>query len=311
MLLPPFDQAQQFFRGNLHGHSNHSDGMTSPAAVVEAYASLGYDFTCISDHLWKKTWFSADTVLDTEDLNRDGFITIPSAEIHCLGKAYDQDGLWHIVANGLPVDFAPADEQETGPQLVQRAIDAGAYVTIAHPEWYSMTTEEARSVAHAHGVEVYNHSCAISSNRGSGIAIADTLLNDGHRLSFTATDDSHFQPLDHGGGWVMVAADDLTPEAIIAALKTGRHYSTTGPVINFMALEDDTLIVDCSAAESIIVSAQGHLALHKTGPNITYAEFDMAGLKSPYFRVTIMDRAGGMAWSNPYFFDDLSHGNSI
>jgi len=311
MLLPPFDQAQQFFRGNLHGHSNHSDGMTSPAAVVEAYASLGYDFTCISDHLWKKTWFSADTVLDTEDLNRDGFITIPSAEIHCLGKAYDQDGLWHIVANGLPVDFAPADEQETGPQLVQRAIDAGAYVTIAHPEWYSMTTEEARSVAPAHGVETYNHSCAISSSRGSGIAIADTLLNDGHRLSFTATDDSHFQPLDHGGGWVMVAADDLTPEAIIAALKTGRHYSTTGPVINFMALEDDTLIVDCSAAESIIVSAQGHLALHKTGPNITYAEFDMAGLKSPYFRVTIMDRAGGMAWSNPYFFDYLSHDNSV
>ena len=190
--------------------------------------------------------------------------------------------------------------------MVQRAIDAGAYVTIAHPEWYSMTTDEARSVAHAHGVEVYNHSCAISSNRGSGIAVADTLLNDGHRLSFTATDDSHFQPLDHGGGWVMVAADDLTPEAIVASLKDGRHYSSTGPVINYIALEDDTLIVDSSAAETMIVSAQGHLALNKTGPNLTYAEFDLSGLKSSYFRVTIIDRAGGIAWSNPYFFDDLN-----
>ena len=306
MLLPPFDQAQQFFRGNLHGHSTHSDGVTSAAAVVEAYASLGYDFTCLSDHLWKKTWFSADTVLDTADLMRDDFITIPSAELHCLGKKYDQDGLWHIVANGLPLDFKPADDDETGPQLVQRAIDAGAYVTIAHPEWYSMTTDEAASIAHAHGVEVYNHSCAVSSNRGSGIAVADQLLNEGHRISFTATDDSHFQPRDHGGGWVMVAADDLTPDALVTALKQGRHYSSTGPVINYLAYEDGTLIVDCSAAEAIMVSAQGHLALNQTGPNLTYAEFDLSGLKTSYFRVTILDRAGGMAWSNPYFLDDLT-----
>ena len=306
MLLPPFDQAQQFFRGNLHGHSTHSDGVTSAAAVVEAYASLGYDFTCLSDHLWKKTWFSADTVLDTADLMRDDFITIPSAELHCLGKKYDQDGLWHIVANGLPLDFKPADDDETGPQLVQRAIDAGAYVTIAHPEWYSMTTDEAESIAHAHGVEVYNHSCAVSSNRGSGIAVADQLLNEGHRISFTATDDSHFQPRDHGGGWVMVAADDLTPNAIVTALKQGRHYSSTGPVINYLTYEDGTLIVDCSAAEAIMVSAQGHLALNQTGPNLTYAEFDLSGLKTSYFRVTILDRACGMAWSNPYFLDDLT-----
>ena len=107
----------------------------------------------------------------------------------------------------------------------------------------------------------------------------------------------------------MVAADDLTPEAIVAALKDGRHYSSTGPVINYIALEDDTLIIDSSAAETMIVSAQGHLALNKTGPNLTYAEFDLSGLKTPYFRITIKDRAGGTAWSNPYFFDDLRHDN--
>ena len=306
MLLPPFDQAQQFYRGNLHGHSNHSDGLTSPEAVVEAYANLGYDFTCISDHLWKKTWYTAETVLDTEHLNRPGFITITSAEVHCLGKKYDQDGLWHIVANGLPKDFPYAKDDETGPELVTRAIEAGAFVTIAHPEWHSLTNEEAKSVSHAHGVEVYNHSCAISSNRGSGIAVADVLLNDGVKVCFTATDDSHFQPNDYGGGWVMVAADDLNSTAILDALKAGRHYSSTGPVINFIALEDNVLIVDCSPASSIIVSAQGHLALSQQGPNLTYAEFDLSILETPYFRVTIKDAAGGTAWSNPYFLEDLS-----
>jgi len=309
MLLPPFDQAQPFFRGNLHGHSNHSDGKTSPEAVVESYAQLGYDFTCLSDHLWKDTRFAAETVLDNSSLDRQDFITIPSAELHCYGKAYDQDGIWHIVANGLPLDFAQARDGETVDAMIKRAMDAGAYVTIAHPEWYSMTYEEAQQVTHAHGIEIYNHSCVISSNRGSGIAIADALLNDGVRLSFTATDDSHFNPFDHGGGWVMVAAEELSAEAIVKALKAGRHYSSTGPNFHHLSLEDNTLIIGCSAVNSIIVSAEGHLARDLQGANLTYAEIDLSALKSSYFRVTIRDHAGRMAWSNPYFFDDLKETN--
>ena len=35
--------------------------------------------------------------------------------------------------------------------------------------------------------------------------IADFLLNEGHKISFTATDDSHFHLPDFAGGWVMVA----------------------------------------------------------------------------------------------------------
>ncbi len=305
MKLAPFGLGYSLYRGNLHGHSHHSDGETSPEAVVEAYAQLGYDFTCLSDHLWKDKRFAAETVLDNSGLDRPDFITIASAELHCHGKRYDQDGLWHIVANGLPVDFAPAQDDETVDAMISRAIDAGAYVTIAHPEWYSLTHDEAQQVTHAHGVEIYNHSCAISSNRGSGIAIADALLHDGVRMSFTATDDSHFKPYDHGGGWVMVAAEDLSADAIVSALKAGRHYSTTGPNFHHLALEDNTLIIGCSAVNSIIISAEGHLARDLQGANLTYAEIDLSALKSSYFRVTIRDHAGRMAWSNPYFFDDL------
>ncbi|MCE2516493.1 MAG: phosphotransferase [Alphaproteobacteria bacterium] len=306
MLLPPFDQAQQLFRGNLHGHSTHSDGQLSAAAVVEHYAGAGYDFTCLSDHLWGSSYFAADTILDTSDLDRDDFITITSAELHCRGKLYDQDGLWHIVANGLPVDFACATEDETAPELITRAIEAGAYVTIAHPEWYGMTSDEAMTIANAHGVEIYNHSCAVTSARGSGIAAADLLLNNDKRISFTATDDSHFTGGDWSGGWVYVAADNLNAEEIVSALKAGRHYSSSGATFNYIALEGDTLIIDCNPVASITISGQGHLALHQQGRNLTYAEFDLSGFKSNYFRVTIRDHCGGMAWSNPYFRDTLN-----
>ena len=66
-----------------------------------------------------------------------------------------------------------------------------------------MTTDEAMQVAAADAVEIYNHSCVVTSARGSGISIADYLLNEVN--SFTATDDSHFELPDWGGGWVMVA----------------------------------------------------------------------------------------------------------
>ena len=46
---------------------------------------------------------------------------------------------WHILAVGLPLDFARSPWR-TGPQLARRALEAGAFVVAAHPQWYTMTT---------------------------------------------------------------------------------------------------------------------------------------------------------------------------
>ena len=174
MKLPPFGLGHSLYRGNLHGHSTHSDGVLSAQDVVQKYADLGYDFTCLSDHLWIDDKFAATSVCDSRTLDRKDFITLPSAELHCYGKTYDQDGVWHIVANGLPLDFACPDENETAPDLIARAQAAGAYVSLAHPEWYTMTTDEAMLVAAADAVEIYNHSCVFSSARGMALRLPIT-----------------------------------------------------------------------------------------------------------------------------------------
>ena len=178
--LPPFGLGHSLYRGNLHGHSPHSDGLLSAQAVVRTYADLGYDFACMSDHLWIDDNYAAKRVYDGRNLDRKDFITLPSAELHCYGKKYDQDGVWHIVANGLPIDFACPDAKESAADLIARAQAAGAYVSLAHPEWYTLTTDEALQVSAADAVEIYNYSCVLSSARGSGMMIADFLLNEGH-----------------------------------------------------------------------------------------------------------------------------------
>ncbi|HZC12451.1 MAG TPA: hypothetical protein VE270_00405, partial [Thermoleophilaceae bacterium] len=40
----------RFYRGNLHCHSDRSDGRVSPEAVAPAYREPGYDFICLSVH---------------------------------------------------------------------------------------------------------------------------------------------------------------------------------------------------------------------------------------------------------------------
>jgi len=307
MATTLFTSAAGVFRGNLHGHSTHSDGQNSPADVVRLHREAGYDFTCLSEHLWTDPRFSAPTIIDATAFDSADFITIISAELHCPGKAHDKDGLWHIVANGLPADFPVADSSETGPELVARAVAAGAYVTIAHPEWYSLTDDEARSLAAAgaHGVEIYNHSSAIEAGRGGGIATLDLLLNEGDRVHLTATDDSHHVPGDAFGGWVMVAADSLTAGDIIASLKAGNYYASSGPDFIDISIDGANLDVGTSPVDRIILAGDRHRAEFVAGEGLTTASFDLASLDSAFFRVVAIDARGQCAWSNPYWMDDL------
>ena len=305
MQLPPFGLGHRLYRGNLHGHSTHSDGLMSAQAVIKTYADFGYDFTCLSDHLWIDENYAAKSVYDGRNLDRKDFITLPSAELHCYGKKYDQDGVWHIVANGLPTDFTCPDANESAADLIARAQAAGAYISLAHPEWYTMTPDEALLVSAADAVEIYNHSCVLSSARGSGMMIADFLLNEGHKISFTATDDSHFHLPDFAGGWVMVAAPRLSQDAIIAACKAGHHYSSTGVDFTEISIDEGILTVQTTPVQSVVLSGEGHLASARHGNNITVAKFDLSEFASKWFRITARGLSNQMAWSNPYFKSDL------
>ena len=295
------------YRGNLHGHCTHSDGRNEPAEVVRLYREAGYDFTCLSDHYWTDPRFSADTICDGSVLDSEDFITLISAELHCHGKLYDQAGLWHILANGLPLDFPVATPSETGPELVERAVAAGAFVSIPHPEWYAMTTEEARSlaVAGAHAVEIYNHSSALDAGRGGGVATVDQLANAGFRTGIIATDDSHDVPADGFGGWVMVAARDLSAGSMLAALKAGDYYASCGPDFTSIRLEGNILHVTCSPMSRVGVAAGGHRAFSTSGDGMTEARIEIGRTDFEFFRVVLTDKAGKQAWSNHFWTDDL------
>ena len=47
---------KDFRRGNLHTHSNRSDGDSDPADVYAWYRDHGYDFVALTDHNSPGTW---------------------------------------------------------------------------------------------------------------------------------------------------------------------------------------------------------------------------------------------------------------
>ena len=57
--------------------------------------------------------------------------------------------VWHIVANGLPLDFGCLSAEETAPNVIARAQSAYPMYHLP-PEWYSMTTDEATLVEAAY-----------------------------------------------------------------------------------------------------------------------------------------------------------------
>lgn len=298
-----FTAPGRFWRGNLHTHSDRSDGALSPEEVCRRYRDEGYDFLALTDHFIGHYGYP---IVDTVPFRTEGFTTILGAELHSGAMANGE--LWHILAVGLPPDFAPSNsptfvpvqDQETGAEIAARAVAAGAFVATAHPQWSGLTLADARTITAAHAVEIYNHGCATGADRADGGAILDLLLTEGRQLTLIATDDAHFTEPDHFGGWVMVKAQENTPEALLAALKAGAFYSTQGPELRDVYLDGDQVVVESSAVVSVVALGHGTGAKAVHGHSLTRAAVPLQRLNnSPWVRVAVIDAAGRRAWSNP------------
>ncbi len=294
-----FASPGRFWRGNIHTHSTLSDGALAPEEVCRLYRESGYDFLCLSDHFLPAYGFP---IADTRAFRTNSFTTILGAEIHAPMNS--QNEIWHVLAAGLPQDFAPTGEGETAVQLATRAKAAGAFVGIAHPQWSSLTAEDGRAMApHAHAVEIYNHGCAVETARPDGTYLLDLLLNEGHHLTGYAADDAHFRLNDGFGGWMMVKAEANEPDALLSAMKAGDYYSSQGPLIHAFTIEGGEAHVECSPAVNVAVVGRGSRAENVNGRRMTRASLPLERFAGDWFRLVVTDAAGCVAWSNPVRLD--------
>ncbi|GAC1383757.1 MAG: CehA/McbA family metallohydrolase [Herpetosiphon sp.] len=260
-------------------------------AVIRWHEEQSYDFVAITDH---------DRMTDARQFCEPQLVALRGIELS-VGMTRG-GGPFHLVAFGLPDGF-PVPMSNT--YLPQEAIDlvgeAGGLCFVAHPHWSTATMEELADLENYTGIEVSNTGCDYENRTGRAEPYWDDLLRRGHRRWGFATDDSHWRQPDHGGGWIMVKAEDRTEQALIDAIRAGHFYSSGGPTIEDITLTDTRLEIFCSPVESIVWTAgrRGWSSHAKHKETITHAVFDIQ--PGSFVRVQVVDRQGRVAWSNPLF----------
>jgi hypothetical protein len=298
----PFAASGAWLRCALHAHTTRSDGELSPEGLVALYERAGFDVLAITDH-WVRT----------EAPSTDRLLVIPSSELSCRlpGEA---DA--HVLAFGIDED--PLEFVRTRPHLA----DAAAWVRkhegvayLAHPYWTGTPASGLSLDDGVAGIEVYNAGCELEVGRGLSTVHWDDLLERGTRCLGIAADDSHHAERDSGFAWVWTRVADRSAAAVLDALASGRFYSSTGPVLHDLRLEEASVDVCCSPCRRVTLCTGrkrgtsvssgpsgyrygGEILSESDDGEITRARLERPP-RSPYGRLELVDRYGRRAWTNP------------
>jgi hypothetical protein len=228
-----FGQEYHWYKGNTHTHTTNSDGNELPRRVVRWYLDHQYNFLVITDH----DYITDINYLDTD--KNDDFILIPGEEVtdRAEGKPVHLNGI------GLK-NLVKPQHGKTILETLQNDIDvitsAGGIVQINHPNWhYAFNDTALSSVKNCTLVEIYNIPKESNNFTAGGVQgmeeIWDKTLTKGNLIYGVMSDDSHdytgefsSNKSNPGRGWIMVRSAELTPEAIISAIKKGDFYATEG-----------------------------------------------------------------------------------
>ena len=250
VVLP---QTPRVLWGDLHGHSNLSDGSGSPEDYFRyARDVAGLDVSVLTDHdhvgrrmldaspdLWKEI---RDTV---ERFHAPGrFVTLLGFE--WTSWIYGHRHVLYFGSDGEVI--STADPAHETPQALWTALRGKSALTFTHhsaggpiaTDWSIPPDPELEPVAEI--ASVHGSSEAEDTPRKVYAPVAGNFVRDvlqrGYRLGFVGSGDTHdghpgFAQLANSGsgGLAAILSEDLTREGVYAALRARRVYATNGPRI--------------------------------------------------------------------------------
>ncbi len=334
-LLP---QKGKFYKANMHSHTTISDGKLTPEEMKAAYVEKGYSIVAFTDH---------EIMIPHSELRDESFLPITAYEIqlrdwnrhpNCiklyhmnvyspdpdryLSKTYcKKDAMWGNIVNHFTDEMAAAgiEQRSYSKEFAQWIIDTanseGMLVSYNHPVWSLQNHDDYSGLKGIWGVEWYNTGCVIAGYVDSEQPIID-LLGEGERVFPLATDDSH-SLLSAFGGWIQVKAKSLDYTTVFEALRRGDFYSSTGPEIKSLILEDGVVKIKTSAAKRISLVTDRRITVSKNAAErpLYGAELSLERLiesnkatangRDAYFRLEVVDKFGNRALTRAYFFDEL------
>jgi len=334
-LLP---QRGNFYKANLHCHSNLSDGRYSPEDIKKIYMEKGYSIVAFTDH---------DILIPHPELADDNFLPLYGYEMevddnspvwphvrtcHMCLIALEPDNLkqvcWHrehyLFGNASDhrneaqfyeeePDYVRSHTPECISDMMKRGREHGFFVTYNHPTWSLEHYEDYTNYHNMHAMEIVNYSCQTMGFEEYNARVYDDMLRSGKRIFCIAADDNHNHAspdspnFDSFGGYIMIKADKLEYRTITKALQEGNFYASEGPEIKELWYEDGEIHIKCSDARSISFTTGARHTKHfmvKDDEALDCASF-VVPKDCIYVRVTVTDKNGKHANTNAYFVDEL------
>jgi hypothetical protein len=226
--------AGRWYRGDLHAHSEHSDGANTVAEIVEYVHRIGLDYFALTDHNTISHWD------DLARLQAEGGPTllIPGEEITMYtghANVWGLDG-W--------IDFRGSDDERV-QRLIDDANARGSMFSINHPD--SPIPWKHHGVRGYQAMEVWNAPWRWYNE--PALTRWEYHLNNYERMVAVGGSDSHCVPpaemkQPNGPGepctWAWVEGP-LTQQAVLDAVTRGRVFiseAPNGPMLDLRADAD-------------------------------------------------------------------------
>lgn len=299
MKQTAFEGDGKFFKGNLHTHTEISDGKRPVAEVVKIYNNLGYDFLAITDH---------NRVFKSNEFN-DSIYIIPGLEIHSVKP--ESDHTHHVVAlttydnkrvthGQIFNNIDWTDSKNSCNGIVNMMKPEGFCMIYCHSMWSRTEPDEFRNPEFM-AMEVYNGVCDVNYNQGNQEVHWDNIMRNGLKMWGVASDDCHGRDIHYGRGFVMVKAKKLDDHSILDSLKKGAFYSSQGPEIYDFFIEGESAHIKCSPAAMITFITYEHRGFSFSYDTQATEASLVFNPGIDYIRAEVTDVDGKKAWSNPIY----------
>ncbi len=323
--------ALPWLKGSTHVHAAPSGDSTTPVpAVIAWYEQHGYAFIALTDHnrvseVKKGAQTSGKPYVRNPD---KGLIVLAGVELthnpgSCDPPPPADDPKCRIHVNAIGVTARPNKKIEWAerkkPERVAmyakaiattRKLGAKALVQLNHPQWHwGMTDAVLRETAQngAALVEIANVQFAAwnagDASHPSMEALWDSVLQQGVALWGVASDDAHDYDgagkYPAGGGFVVVNAR-RKPAEILAALRAGKFYASTGVLLSKLDVNNDVLTLEVATMQPALTNCS--VAFIENGTVVETVQGAAASRALPasgYLRATVTCDEGIKAWVQP------------
>ncbi len=326
------DRSKNFYKMNTHCHSTKSDGKMTVEELKEHYKNNGYSIVAFTDH---------EHLVDNSHLNDENFLAITSCEVAvkefahlstlvktdmkvchlnffakdpknidtpCYNSIYDhfikKDATYPVVHSCGEYDRVYSHKGIS--EMIKTANEKGFLVSYNHPRWSLENATDYLGYKGLWAVEIYNHTCVQDGIYDYDINVYDDLLRSGQHIACVAGDDNHKLETTCGG-YIMVNCDNLDYKNVIDALESHSFYTSNGPVIKELYIEDNKAYLTFEKGCKAFLTNNGRRTEKYTAENSqteNTAVFEILP-EDKYVRFTVLDEYGKFAHTNAYFTEEF------